>query len=115
MEASEYPRLPKANWKERLLFALGKRQAFRVEGDSMLPGLQNGDAVLVSAKAAVKPGDIVVAQHPFKRSVRVVKRVESIDGGRCTLVGDNPAESSDSRQFGSVKLSDVIGKAVARL
>jgi nickel-type superoxide dismutase maturation protease len=115
MEASVIRQLPKANWKERLLLALGKRRAFRVEGDSMLPTLKDGEAVLIDPASTFGAGDIVVARHPFKKSVLVVKRVESIAGDRCLLVGDNAAESSDSRQFGSVSLTEVLGKAACRL
>ena len=69
------------------------------------------------AEAAVEAamGDVVVARHPFKTSLRVVKRVESIDAGRCTLMGDNPAASTDSRNFGTIPLTDLLGKAVSRI
>lgn len=108
--------LPKANWTQRLLFALGKRRAFRIEGDSMLPGLPSGEAVLIVPNASIQVGDVVVARHPFKKSTRIVKRVSHLDGDlRCALAGDNPAESSDSRSFGMVSLQDILGKVVARL
>jgi hypothetical protein len=42
--------LPAANWKERLLFFLGRRRAVLVEGDSMLPSLKNGDGILIQMK-----------------------------------------------------------------
>jgi nickel-type superoxide dismutase maturation protease len=105
-----------AGWKDRLLWLFGKRQAFRVEGDSMLPTLNNDDVVLIEQTTNVVGGDIVLAQHPYKRSVKMLKRVENIDeNGRFSLVGDNPDESTDSRTFGTVSIEYIYGKAVCRL
>jgi len=115
-EVGPFRPLPTVGWKERLLFAFGRRQAFRVEGDSMLPGLRNGDVVLVDPRSAIGPGDIVVALHPFKKGTKVVKRVSQTgDDGRSSLLGDNPDESSDSRSFGTVGHDGILGKAVAKL
>lgn len=94
------------------------RQAYgmRVEGDSMLPSLRSGDRVLIDPKASVKPGDVVLARHPYKSSVRILKRLTSIESdGRFCLSGDNPDDSADSRTFGSISDSDVLGKVIARL
>jgi nickel-type superoxide dismutase maturation protease len=103
-------------WKDRILYFLGLRQAFRVEGDSMKPTLNNDDVVLIEKTSTVAVGDVVLAQHPYKQSVRMLKRVEKIDeNGRFTLVGDNPQESTDSRTFGTVSIEYIYGKAVCRL
>jgi hypothetical protein len=46
----------------------------------------------------------------------MVKRVHAIDDeGRYSLTGDNPAESTDSRTFGSLSLEYIQGKAVCRV
>ena len=95
---------------------MGLRQGFLVSGDSMSPTLNDGDVVLIDPKAAFAAGDIVLARHPYKKSVRVLKRIDSIDGqGRFWLVGDNQGESSDSRTFGSVSKADLLGKVTSRL
>ena len=108
--------LPEANWKERLLYFLGRRRGALVEGNSMLPVLKDGDAVLINPKAKVKTGDIVFANHPFKKSVKILKRVKNFtEKGDLYLVGDNPQESTDSRTFGAVPLKYLIGKATCRL
>jgi len=87
----------------------------RVEGDSMLPSLRSGDRVLIDPKASVQPGDVVLARHPYKSSVRILKRLTSIEpDGRLYLSGDNPEDSTDSRTFGSISKLDVLGKVVAR-
>ncbi|MEP6902599.1 MAG: nickel-type superoxide dismutase maturation protease [Actinomycetota bacterium] len=108
--------LPEANWKEKVLFKLGKRRAVLVEGDSMLPTLKNGDGILIDADAVISEGDIVLAKHPFKKSVIILKRLAEIDeNGNYFLVGDNPAESTDSRTFGAISAKHILGKAVCRL
>ena len=108
--------LREANWKDRIMHAIGKRRIFRVQGDSMLPTLKDGDAVMIVPTASIERGDIVVARHPYKASVKILKRVNAIDGeGRYSLTGDNPAESSDSRGFGSLPLEYIQGKAVCRV
>ena len=98
-----------------MLFFVGLRHPFRVEGDSMLPTLKNGDNVLVDTNAAVGPGDIVVAHHPYKASVKMIKRVTAVEQGRFVLHGDCLAESSDSRSFGSISRHEIAGKVVCRV
>ncbi len=108
--------LREANWKDKLLYGIGRLKIFKVAGDSMSPTLQDGDAVMILPRASVAPGDIVLAKHPYKQSVKVLKRVAAIDeNGRYTLAGDNPDESTDSRTFGTVPLEYIHGKAVCRL
>ena len=92
----------------------GRMRAFRVEGESMNPTLCDGDAVLVEPRATLGIGDIVAAEHPYKR-VKIIKRVQSIDdNGRLVLKGDNPEESTDSRLFGSIPSSEILGKVICR-
>ncbi len=108
--------LPEANWKERILFFLGRRRGFMIEGNSMLPTLKNGDAVLINPQAKFETGDIVLANHPFKQSVKILKRIGEISkDGSFLLIGDNKDESSDSRSFGKISASEILGKAVCRL
>jgi nickel-type superoxide dismutase maturation protease len=108
--------LPVANWKERILFFLGRRRGFLVEGDSMLPVLKDGDAVLINPKEKIAEGDIVLANHPYKKSVKILKRIKNFtENGDLFLVGDNESESSDSRAFGAVPLKYLIGKVTCRL
>jgi nickel-type superoxide dismutase maturation protease len=109
-------KLPEAGWKEKLLFYLGRRRAILVEGDSMLPNLKNGDGILIDPDAEIAAGDIIIAKHPFKKSVILLKRLAEIDeNGNYFLVGDNPSESTDSRTFGAVSAKHILGKAVCRL
>jgi nickel-type superoxide dismutase maturation protease len=108
--------MKEASWKERILFFLGLRKGFLVEGNSMFPALKDGDAVLIDPKEKVVEGDIVLAKHPFKESVKILKRLENFDdNGDLFLTGDNGEESTDSRTFGAVPLKYLIGKATSRL
>lgn len=82
----------------------------------MSPTLEDGTAVFIKPTKKVKKGDIVLAHHPFKKSVRILKRVAEIaDDKKLILIGDNPSESSDSRNFGLVSTENIIGKVVCRL
>jgi nickel-type superoxide dismutase maturation protease len=105
-----------AGWFDRILFLLGFRQAVRVSGTSMRPTLDEDDVVMITARFRPAVGDIVLVEHPYKKSVSMLKRVASIaENGRVELRGDNPDESTDSRTFGSVSLEYIKGKAVCRL
>ncbi|MCE1197097.1 S26 family signal peptidase [bacterium] len=106
-----------------------------VDGRSMLPGLGSGDVVLIfkAAYGLRNPGggyfflwgqprhrDIVAAVRPDTGSL-VIKRVWIEDSGAESgsprqdsllfLLGDNKYESVDSRAFGPVPMSNVLGKA----
>ena len=82
----------------------------------MSPTLKDGDAVLINPKEKVRIDDIVLANHPYKKSVKILKRVKSFtETGDLFLAGDNPAESTDSRAFGAVPLKYLIGKVTCRL
>ena len=108
--------LPDADWTEELAYIGGRREIFRVAGDSMFPALKEGDLVLVNPHAELEIGDIVVARHPFKTSVNLIKRIaEILPGERYVLLSDNLDDSTDSRQFGAIPAKDILGKAEARI
>ena len=114
----QWPPLNDSDFLEKLRFWVGKRRRFRVNGASMLPMLKEGEEVLVDVQAyeAALPqvGDIVVAQHPYKK-IKLIKRVaEVLKDGRFVLKGDNLAESSDSRDFGAVSLEQIIGRVTSK-
>ncbi|MFC8718023.1 S26 family signal peptidase [Kitasatospora sp. NPDC057198] len=108
----------------------------RVSGASMEPTLRDGQRVLYlrAGRLAARPGRIVVAAVPAhlrggRRSL-VVKRVAAVAGqpmppevcaaaglpagsevprGQVVLLGDNPGASHDSRSWGPVAASGVVG------
>lgn len=107
--------LPEADFFEKAAYFLGWREIFIIKGDSMLPTLKQGDLVFINPSAKPKIGDIVLFRHPFKQSVKAVKRLAQITAdGRYFLVGDNALESADSRSFGAIRAKDVLGVAVCR-
>ena len=106
--------------REGLLWLVRRRRRFRVTGPSMRPVLEPGAHVLVDPRAyRTDPpvvGDVVVARHPFKKDVRVVKRVAAVlPDGRVALRGDNRAESTDSTTFGTVAPDRLLGRVTSRL
>lgn len=108
--------LPEASIFEVGLIFLGKRFKYIVEGNSMSPLLKDGDKVLVDRNAEINVGDIVIAKHPLERNSEIMKRVERInDHGHYFLVGDNLADSTDSRDYGAVAKEYIKGKVVGRL
>ena len=85
----------------------------------MLPLLNPGETILIDPKAyrhvSPTPGDIVVAQHPYRSNLRLVKRVVAeVETGRYLLAGDNPLESTDSRSFGPVGIEQILGRVTSR-
>lgn len=108
--------MPKAGVFQRILLAFGWRVRYRIEGDSMLPVLADGDEVLAEETSRIRIGDIVISEHPFKKSVEMVKRVTAVDANeKFFLVGDNADESTDSRNFGPVSIECIKGKVTGRL
>lgn len=102
------------NWWEELLFKLGFRSRFRVEGASMQPALQPQDHVLVKKCTRFEVGDVIVSKHPIQSDLVIVKQIESIDkNGRLKLVGLNSVESS--HRFGLVNKKLVYGKVTSFL
>ena len=87
-----------------------------VHGDSMRPALEAGDRLLVVGFLRPRPGDVVAVVDPRDGERVMVKRVAAVDpgDGRVTVLGDNPATSTDSRTFGPVGADHVLGRAVYR-
>lgn len=108
--------IPEANWKERILFFLGKRKVIFVEENAMLPPLKKGDAVLLDPTAEVEVGDIVLINHPSKQNVKMIKRIGEISKDeKFLLIGDDEGETSDSRSLSEIPKKDILGKITCRL
>ena len=90
----------------------------------MSPTLTSGDQVFWDPNAYAsdlpQAGEVVVARDPRTPERLLVKRAVVIapDGNgnlSAVLRGDNPKESTDSRQFGAVDASQILGKVTSRL
>ena len=80
----------------------------------MEPELHDRDEVLVNPRASARKGDVVVARHPFKTGLVIIKRVADVDGeGKIQLAGDNPEESSDSRSLGLFSADQILGRVTS--
>jgi nickel-type superoxide dismutase maturation protease len=111
--------LQNSDFRELLLWFLRLRRRFRVTGASMAPLLQPGDEVLVNPRAYRRmpphPGDIIVARHPYRTDLRLVKRIaEVLENGYCVIEGENQSESTDSRVFGPLPPERILGRVTSR-
>jgi SOS-response transcriptional repressor LexA len=78
----------------------------------MVPTLVPDDRVLVHYGSTFAVGDLVV----FERDNHMeIKRVERIDEDGLFLVGENDLMSLDSRTYGLIPPTAVVGRAFARL
>lgn len=85
-----------------------------ISGDSMWPTFVSGQQLLFEEQAdssSISVNDVVVARHPLKSGVVVVKRVKRAEGQSLFLEGDHPdpLASEDSHNFGPVNRSAVLG------
>ncbi len=92
-----------------------------VTGSSMAPALLAGDRLVVVGLPWVpqpwpEPAAVIAVRDPRLPSRILIKRVSAIDRRHGTLevVGDHRAASTDSRTFGPVPRSSVVGRAVYR-
>ena len=83
-----------------------------VSGRSMEPTLAPGDRLLVIRRPRVRPGDVVAVRDPRDPRRVLVKRVSAVLDAGVVLRGDNPAASTDSRSFGPVPPTAVLGRVV---
>jgi nickel-type superoxide dismutase maturation protease len=92
----------------------GKFGVVEVDGPSMAPTLAHGDRLLCHYGARVRAGSVVVAQHPLRQDLIVVKRaVERRDAG-WWLLSDNSLVESDSRDYGPVPDDLILGRVLLR-
>ena len=81
----------------------------RVVGDSMRPAFRPGQLVVVAPGRQLHVGDVVMIRH---EGLEKIKRIARLQEARVYVLGDNPAASTDSRNFGWVGLESVVGKVV---
>ncbi len=79
----------------------------------MLPTLKPGQDILCFNWAYIfskpKIGDIVVIRHQEKD---MIKRIQKCDDRQFFVTGDNKKGSTDSRSFGAIDKSEIIGKVI---
>lgn len=86
----------------------------RVNGDSMEPALRAGALVIarpVDSRTRLRVGDVVVARRPDRPELEIIKRIHAIDeAGNIFLIGDNPARSTESVDFGWVQRDHILAR-----
>jgi nickel-type superoxide dismutase maturation protease len=87
----------------------------------MEPALHPGDCLVVrrtivpGRSLRVRPGQVVVARHPERPDLLIVKRAARREPGGWWLTSDNPAAGAvDSRAFGTVPLALIEGRMLVR-
>ncbi|MBC3843950.1 nickel-type superoxide dismutase maturation protease [Streptacidiphilus sp. 4-A2] len=81
----------------------------------MVPTLSHGDRLVCRYGGSVRPGSIVVARHPLRQELLLVKRAVERRPGGWWLLSDNSLVEGDSRDFGTVPDELVLGRVLCRL
>lgn len=85
-----------------------------VSGDSMHPGVQAGQIILVNRYAYLlgtpEVGDVVVFRNPLSNRLTIKRLAAIADGPLYYVVGDNRSESVDSRHYGALTRDLIIGR-----
>jgi signal peptidase I len=101
---------------------------YQVEGRSMLRAYEPGERLVVEGVSyrfrAPRSGEVVVVRQPGSDGRLDLKRIAAGPGAEVTVrgapdfmgnhewyvLGDNLDESTDSRELGPVKTSDIVGR-----
>jgi nickel-type superoxide dismutase maturation protease len=86
----------------------------RIVGPSMEPAVRNDEWWLVRRTDVLTAGDLALIVHPSRPHALIVKRLARREGSGWWVLGDNPEQSEDSRQFGVVPVGNVVGRLVWR-
>lgn len=71
----------------------------------MYPVLRDGE-IIIAWRVTLRPGQIVLARQGERE---IVKRIKRLGARHAYLVGDNASESQDSRHYGKVARSAILG------
>jgi nickel-type superoxide dismutase maturation protease len=87
-----------------------------VAEQSMLPALRPGDWLLALRTRRIRPGQVMLAWHPARADLLLVKRaIRRVDGG-WWLESDFPEApgAADSNRFGPVPEDLIVGRVLVR-
>lgn len=86
----------------------------KVAGNSLLPHYQDGDYVLVAhpvLAGGIRPGDVVAFHHDVY-GVMIKKVAQVLPQEKALFVVGTHGASVDSRRFGPISRSTVLGKVI---
>jgi len=81
-----------------------------VAGDSMLPTYRAGDWLVATKVNRLAPGQVVVIERENRPGLLIIKRIVRAQGEKWWVEGDNPLASNDSRTFGPIESSEILGR-----
>lgn len=81
----------------------------RVVGPSMQPTLRPSQIIVATSLKRPVPGNVILFNH---NRLEKIKRLEKIDGNKMFVIGDNPAQSTDSRQFGALPMTAITAVVI---
>ena len=81
----------------------------KISGNSMMPHLRPGKLVLARRSSNYEAGDLIIFTH---NCLEKIKRVSYFIGDIFYVLGDNLENSTDSRVFGNIDKSDILGKVI---
>ncbi len=95
------PRVTAAVLAAMIAAAAWRLRRYEIAEESMAPTLLPGDYVVaVRRPRRVRPGDVVIFEHPDREGFTLVKRARDVTGGRVIASGDNRAASADAPPVG---------------
>ena len=94
---------------------MSKYIEFTIKGYSMYPSYTSGETIVFNKiteqnlKLLCKD-DLVVFNHPFKKNIKMLKRIKYLLEDSCFVTGDNPDPTSsfDSHNFGPINKSNIL-------
>lgn len=100
-----------------MLFVNKNYRVVVVEGRSMEPTLHDNQVCILQLNTNLTDGDIVVVDAKDIPSVNVTSVIKRYNESKSTaqkiyITGDNITNSFDSRKFGLIDRSNIIGKIV---
>lgn len=81
----------------------------KVVGRSMEPTYYNKDHLLYCKHMQPQPGDVIIVRDPLDSRDVLIKRVMWISSDEVYVLGDNRDNSEDSRTFGSLPTTSILG------
>ena len=103
----------------KILNKLKKFMNVKISGHSMMPLINHGDWILINVNINtdhLQLNEIILLEDPINKEL-LIKRIDSINSTtekEFYVLGNNKADSYDSRKFGYIKKELIIGKAVLR-